>query len=128
MTPTSTADEAFDALGDPTRRRVFRLLAGGERSVGELAARLPVSRPAVSQHLRVLKEAQLVTDRPDGVRRLYSVRPVGLAALRSELEAMWDDALAAFAAAADGEGADEGERRGGSARTTPRRTDGRSRP
>jgi DNA-binding transcriptional ArsR family regulator len=125
MTPAATADEAFDALGDPTRRRVFRLLAGGERSVGELAARLPVSRPAVSQHLRVLKEAQLVTDRPDGVRRLYSVRPVGLAALRSELEAMWDDALAAFAAAADGEGVDEGEGRGGSART--RRTDGRSR-
>ncbi len=95
------ADLAFDALGDPTRREVFRLLRGGERSVGELATEVPVSRPAVSQHLRVLKEAQLVIDRPDGVRRLYSVRPTGLEALRSELETMWDDALAAFADAAD---------------------------
>lgn len=92
---------AFDALGDPTRRRVLRLLRGGERSVGEIAAQLPVSRPAVSQHLRVLKKAALVTDRPDGVRRLYSVRPTGLEALRAELETMWDDALGAFAAAAD---------------------------
>ncbi|HVF08426.1 MAG TPA: metalloregulator ArsR/SmtB family transcription factor [Actinomycetota bacterium] len=95
-------DSVWDALGDPTRRRVFRLLQGGERSVGELATELPVSRPAVSQHLRVLKEAQLVKDRPDGVRRLYSVRRTGLEALRGELETMWDDALAAFAHAADG--------------------------
>ncbi len=99
----STAEEVFDALGDPTRRQVFRLLRGGERSVGEIAAELPVSRPAVSQHLRVLKEAQLVTDRPDGVRRLYSVRRTGLEALRTELATMWDDALAAFAVAADDE-------------------------
>ena len=96
-----TADRAFDALGDPTRRQVFRLLKGGERSVGDIAAELPVSRPAVSQHLRVLKEAELGTDRPDGVRRLYSVRRTGLEALRPELETMWDDALAAFATAAD---------------------------
>ena len=94
---------AFDALGDPTRRQVFRLLRGGERSVGEIATQLPVSRPAVSQHLRVLKEAALVSDRPDGVRRLYSVRPTGLEALRAELETMWDDALSAFAVAADDE-------------------------
>ena len=94
---------AFDALGDPTRRQVFRLLRGGERSVGEIATQLPVSRPAVSQHLRVLKEAALVIDRPDGVRRLYSVRPTGLEALRAELETMWDDALSAFAVAADDE-------------------------
>jgi len=98
--PAAAADEAFDALGDPTRRAVFRLLRGGERSVGELAGQLPVSRPAVSQHLRVLKEAALVSDRPDGVRRLYSVRPTGLEALRSELESMWDEALGAFADAA----------------------------
>lgn len=98
---TSTADGAFDALGDPTRRAVFRLLRDGERSVGDVAARLPVSRPAVSQHLRVLKEARLVTDRPDGVRRLYSVRPAGLEAMRAELSSMWDDALGAFAEAAD---------------------------
>ena len=104
----ATAERAFDALGDPTRRRVFRLLQGGERSVGDLAAELPVSRPAVSQHLRVLKEAALVTDRPDGVRRLYSVRRTGLEALRTELETMWDDALSAFAFAA---AADEGPER-----------------
>jgi DNA-binding transcriptional ArsR family regulator len=97
------ADDAFDALGDPTRRQVFRLLGQGERSVGEIAAKLPVSRPAVSQHLRVLKDAALVTDRPDGVRRLYSVRPTGLEVLRKELETMWDDALAAFAVAAGDE-------------------------
>ena len=101
MAHTASAEEAFDALGDPTRRHVLRLISGGERSVGEIAAQLPVSRPAVSQHLRVLKEAELVTDRPDGVRRLYSVRRSGIEALRTELETMWDDALSAFAAAAD---------------------------
>ncbi len=101
MEDRTAAAAAFDALGDPTRRRVFGLLRGGERSVGDLAAQLPVSRPAVSQHLRVLKEAHLVTDRPEGVRRLYSVRRTGLEALRTELETMWDGAFTAFAAAAD---------------------------
>ena len=70
-------------------------------SVGAIAAQLPVSRPAVSQHLRVLKEAELVTDRPDGVRRLYSLRRRGLEALRSEIETYWDDVLTTFAAVAD---------------------------
>ena len=70
-------------------------------SVGAIAAQLPVSRPAVSQHLRVLKEAELVTDRPDGVRRLYSLRRRGLEALRTEIEAYWDDVLTTFAALAD---------------------------
>jgi DNA-binding transcriptional ArsR family regulator len=97
----TAVESAWDALGDPTRRRVFRLVRTGERSVGEIAADMPISRPAVSQHLRVLKEAQLVTDRPNGVRRLYSVRRTGLEALRGDLETMWDDALAAFATAAD---------------------------
>ena len=101
MKRAATAESAFDALGDPTRRQVFRLLRGAERSVGEIASELPVSRPAVSQHLRVLKEAQLVSDRPEGVRRLYSVRRTGLDVARAELESMWDGALAAFAAAAD---------------------------
>jgi DNA-binding transcriptional ArsR family regulator len=100
MSSASAAEEAFNALGDATRRQVFRLVQGGERSVGDIAASLPISRPAVSQHLRVLKEARLVTDRADGVRRLYSVRPTGVEALRTELETMWDAALAAFAAAA----------------------------
>lgn len=110
MRRAATAEDAFDALGDPTRREVFRLLRGGERSVGEIAAKLPVSRPAVSQHLRVLKEAELVTDRPDGVRRLYSVHSAGLEVLRAELETMWDDALSAFAASA-GEARPRGRRR-----------------
>jgi DNA-binding transcriptional ArsR family regulator len=90
----------LDALGDPTRRAVLELLRGGARPVGEIAAQLPVSRPAVSQHLRVLKEAGLVRDRQEGTRRLYRVDPGGLAALRAYLEGYWEVALAAFADAA----------------------------
>ncbi len=90
----------LDALGDPTRRRVFDMLRHGPRAVVELAGELPVSRPAVSQHLRVLKDAGLVTDRADGRRRLYAVDPGGLDALRGYVEGFWDDALAAFATAA----------------------------
>ena len=94
-------------MGDPTRRQVLELLRDGERAVVELAAELPVSRPAVSQHLRVLKGAGLVTERREGTRHLYRVDPEGLAILRTYLERMWDDSLAAFKAAAeqDGEGA-----------------------
>jgi DNA-binding transcriptional ArsR family regulator len=95
------AAEVMDALGDPTRRAVLELLREGERPVGELAARLPVSRPAVSQHLRVLREAGLVTERRDGTRRLYRVDPGGLAALRTYLETYWSDVLSAFKDAAD---------------------------
>jgi DNA-binding transcriptional ArsR family regulator len=103
-----TTARVFDAMGDPTRRQVLELLRGGERAVVELAAELPVSRPAVSQHLRVLKGAGLVTERREGTRHLYRVDPEGLAILRTYLERMWDDSLAAFKAAAeqDGEGAD----------------------
>ena len=97
------AAEVLDALGDPTRRAVLELLAEGERPVGELAARLPVSRPAVSQHLRVLRGAGLVTERRDGTRRLYRVDPQGLEALRNYLEHTWSDVLAAFKDAADRE-------------------------
>jgi DNA-binding transcriptional ArsR family regulator len=86
----------FDALGDPTRRTIFERLADGPRSVGELAADLPVSRPAVSQHLRVLKLAGLVTDSPEGTRRIYRVDPKGVGALRDQLDRFWDKALAAF--------------------------------
>jgi DNA-binding transcriptional ArsR family regulator len=86
------------ALGDPTRRRVFEELRAGPRAVGEIARGLPVSRPAVSQHLRVLKEAGLVTDRQNGTRRLYRVDPQGLAELRAYLDTFWDDALASFKA------------------------------
>jgi DNA-binding transcriptional ArsR family regulator len=92
----------FSALGDPTRRAIFERLAGGPRSVGELAAELPVSRPAVSQHLKVLKAAGLVSDRAEGTRRLYRVDPGGVGAMRDYLEGFWDQALAAFKAAAEG--------------------------
>jgi len=87
---------ALDALGDPTRRAVFELVRERERPVGEIARHVPVSRPAVSQHLRVLKEAGLVRDRQEGTRRLYRVDPEGLAALRTYLERYWDAALAAY--------------------------------
>src|SRR4051795_6327418 len=92
----AAAARAMDALGDPTRRAVFELLQGGEQSVGELAARLPVSRPAVSQHLKVLKEAELVDERKNGTRRLYRVDPRGVAEVRAYFDRFWDEALAAF--------------------------------
>ena len=86
----------WTALGDPTRRSIFERLAARPQAVGELAAELPVSRPAVSQHLKVLKEAGLVTDRPAGSRRIYQVDPKGVGALRADLEQFWDKALAAY--------------------------------
>ena len=92
---------AFTALGDATRRAVFERLSRGPRSVGEIARGLPVSRPAVSQHLRVLKRAGLVRDQARGTRRLYSVNPEGVAALRDYLDQFWNKALAAFKAAAE---------------------------
>jgi DNA-binding transcriptional ArsR family regulator len=88
--------EALGVLGDPTRRTIFETLATGPLSVGELAERLPVSRPAVSQHLRALKEAGLVRDRAVGTRRIYHVDPTGVAALRAYLDQIWGEALAAF--------------------------------
>ena len=93
----------MDALGDPTRRAVFERLRSGPRSVGEIAAGLPVSRPAVSQHLRVLKGAGLVSERRQGTRHLYRVDPEGLAELRAWVERFWDDALDAFKEAAEAE-------------------------
>jgi DNA-binding transcriptional ArsR family regulator len=87
---------AWTALGDPTRRAIFELLADRPRGVGELAGELPVSRPAVSQHLKVLKNAGLVVDRPMGTRRVYRVEPDGLAVLRADLERFWGKALAAY--------------------------------
>jgi DNA-binding transcriptional ArsR family regulator len=89
------------ALGDPTRRTIFELLRDGPRSVGELARELPVSRPAVSQHLRVLKRARLVSDEPNGTRRLYRIEPAGLEALRDYVDSFWTAALAGFAAEAE---------------------------
>lgn len=92
-----TPDVVLDALGDPTRRAIFRALRGGPLAVGRIARDLPVSRPAVSQHLRVLKAAGLVADRAEGTRRLYRIDPAGLTVLRRELESYWDDVLGAFA-------------------------------
>ena len=95
---------AMDALGDATRREIMERLRGGPRPVGEIAAGLPVSRPAVSQHLRVLKEAGLVAERKEGTRRIYRVEPKGLADLRAYLDSFWEQALAGFKAAAEREG------------------------
>ena len=94
-------DKAFAALADPSRRRVFERLQAGPLSVGALAKHMPVSRPAVSQHLKVLKEAGLMIDHAEGTRRVYAIDPQGLAALRSRLDQFWDDALAAFRAEAE---------------------------
>jgi DNA-binding transcriptional ArsR family regulator len=84
------------ALGDPTRRAIFERLAERPRAVGELAGELPVSRPAVSQHLKVLKDAGLVLDRPAGTRRIYQVDPAGVRALRAYLDQFWNTSLAAY--------------------------------
>jgi len=97
---------AFAALADPTRRAVFERLATGPRPVGELAEGLPVSRPAVSQHLKVLKEAGLVFDRAEGARRVYQIDPQGLGQLRAWLDQFWDHALAAFQAEVEREEGD----------------------
>ena len=94
-------DIQLDALGDPTRRAIFDLLTREERAVGELAERFPISRPAVSQHLRVLSDAGLLTVRRDGTRRLYAADPSGIAKLAASVERFWRDALVAFKAAAE---------------------------
>jgi DNA-binding transcriptional ArsR family regulator len=88
--------DGFAALGDPTRREIFARVAERPRAVGELARELPVSRPAVSQHLKVLKKAGLVVDRAEGNRRIYQVDAAGLAAMRAELDTFWNQALATY--------------------------------
>ena len=88
--------DGFTALGDPTRRAIFERVAARPQAVGELARDLPVSRPAVSQHLKVLKDAGLVLDRPAGNRRIYHLNPEGLAALRDQLDRFWNQALATY--------------------------------
>ncbi|MGH2989252.1 MAG: ArsR/SmtB family transcription factor [Solirubrobacterales bacterium] len=93
--------DGWAALGDATRREIFERLADHPRAVGELASELPVSRPAVSQHLRVLKDARLVADRRAGNRRIYQLDPDGVGALRSDLDRFWSKALAAYKAAVE---------------------------
>ena len=93
--------DGWTALGDPTRRAIFEHLADRPRAVGELAGALPVSRPAVSQHLKVLKAAGLVLDRPVGTRRIYQLDPEGVGALRAYLDQFWNQALAAYKTAVE---------------------------
>src|SRR6476661_5892580 len=97
----ANADRVFTALTDPTRRAVFERLRHGPRAVGEIARGLPVSRPAVSQHLKVLKEAGLVDDRSEGTRRVYQIDPGGLEMVRAWVDQFWEAALGAFATDAD---------------------------
>lgn len=98
-----TYETTFMALAEPSRRRVFERLRLGPLSVRDIADKMPVSRPAVSQHLKILKDAGLVRDRVDGARRLYSIEPLGLESLRTWLDGFWDDALVAFKEAAERE-------------------------
>ena len=98
---TTNVQDRIGALGDPTRRVIFELVAARPRPVGEIATQLPVTRPAVSQHLKVLKEAGLVVDRAVGTRRIYQVDPDGVAELRAYFDRFWNQALAAFKRAAE---------------------------
>lgn len=99
--PAPAASDALSALADPTRRRIFERLKDGQKPVGVIADGLPVSRPAVSQHLKVLKDAGLVDARASGTQRVYYIDPRGLGALRAWLDQFWDEALSAFAAEVD---------------------------
>jgi len=101
VTAYAPTPDPWDALGDPTRRAIFRRVALGPCAVGEIASTLPISRPAVSQHLRVLKDAGLVTDRAEGTKRIYTVDVTGLTQLRFDLDQFWTGALAAFKAAVE---------------------------
>ena len=104
---------AFAALADPTRRRVLERLSDRPLAVGEIAAGMPVSRPAVSQHLKVLKEAGLVSDRQDGARRIYAIDPKGLGAMRAWLDQFWEGALVALKAEIERDPAHETPPNGG---------------
>ena len=98
---TYQAGAVLEALGDPTRRAIFEMLGEGPQAVGHLALRLPVSRPAVSQHLKVLKQAGVVVDRARGTQRIYEIDRAGLASLRAYLDDIWTNALDAFKQAAE---------------------------
>jgi DNA-binding transcriptional ArsR family regulator len=105
---TVPANDPFEALGDPTRRRILQLLGAEPQSVAVLADQLPVSRPAVSRHLRVLKEAGFVEEVPDGTRRVYHVRDEGLEAVRTYLEGVWGEAAARLRLVAENTSAGDG--------------------
>jgi DNA-binding transcriptional ArsR family regulator len=101
MSLTALPGDPFDALGDPHRRAIVELLRGGDRSVQELADALPISRPAVSRHLKLLKHAGLVSDRAEGTRRLYRLHDEGIAAVQAYLQQVWGDAATRFKLLAD---------------------------
>ena len=96
MGAASTAGDPFEALGDPNRREILRLLSGGDKAVQEIAAALPISRPAVSRHLRLLKEAGLVAEQAQGTSRIYYLRDEGMHAIQAYLEQVWGDAAQRF--------------------------------
>jgi DNA-binding transcriptional ArsR family regulator len=98
--------DPFEALGDPTRREILRLLSGGEKPVHEIAEALPVSRPAVSRHLRLLKDAGLVSERSDGTRRIYQLQTEGVRAVQAYLAGVWGDAATRFRLLAENTGRD----------------------
>lgn len=99
--PEPLHSDALDALGDANRRAIVEILSAGARPVGEIAAALPISRPAVSRHLRLLKQAGLVADHAEGTRRVYGLRDEGIAAVRAYFQQVWDEAAARFALLAD---------------------------
>jgi DNA-binding transcriptional ArsR family regulator len=118
--PTAPTGDPFEALGDPNRRAIVELLGSGGRSVGEVAAALPISRPAVSRHLRLLKEAGLVVEEPRGTRRIYRLHDEGVAAVERFLTQVWGDVAARFRLLAENTGAPDPP-----AARAPRRTDRR---
>jgi DNA-binding transcriptional ArsR family regulator len=113
MSTARISGDPFDALGDPRRRAIVELLAEQPRSVREIADALPISRPAVSRHLRLLKEAGLVADEAVGTRRLYRLDDTGAEAVRAYLERVWGEAIARFRLVAENTGPGQGARRGG---------------
>jgi DNA-binding transcriptional ArsR family regulator len=107
---SAQAGDPFEALGDPNRRAILKLLGDGSRSVGELAAALPISRPAVSRHLRLLREANLVTEAAEGTRRIYRLHERGIEAVRAYLEGVWGDAASRFRLMAENTGSPDRRR------------------
>ena len=121
MAQSLRAGDPFDALGDPNRRAIVELLGGGARSVQELADALPISRPAVSRHLRLLKEAGLVVEQPRGTRRIYRLHDEGVEALRAYIERVWGEAAARFRLVASNTGEHETRAASGPRPASPRR-------
>jgi DNA-binding transcriptional ArsR family regulator len=108
MTPLPAPGDPFEALGDANRREILRLLSDGDKPVQEIAAAMPISRPAVSRHLRLLKDAGMVTERPQGTRRIYHLQEEGMLAVRAYLEGVWGEAAARFRLVAENTGGTEG--------------------